>query len=151
LENYESVPSSTCSPSALLCSVFALPNAPPPSPAMCRALTAPRRPSMHHVLLLHPATAHPTALASPRLAAPRCHPVELLSAAARRRCIPSSATSCFWQSPRVAPRSTVALVLPAILPQAPRYPRHCPSSARDRHAHCRPPTLLSTTVSSFRP
>jgi hypothetical protein len=47
------------------------------------------------MLPLHLATAQPTALTSPRLAAPHCHPPELLSAAARRRRNPTGATSCF--------------------------------------------------------
>jgi hypothetical protein len=103
-------------PAPLLCSaLFSLcPTPPPPSPAMCRALTAPRGPSGHHVLLLHPAATHPTALASPRLATPRYRLPELLSAATHHRCSPTGATSCFWESPRVAPRSTAALVLPAV-------------------------------------
>jgi hypothetical protein len=53
-------------------------------------------------------------LASPRLAAPHWHPPELPSAAARRHFSPTGATSCSWQSPRVSPRSTAALALPAV-------------------------------------
>jgi hypothetical protein len=53
-------------------------------------------------------------LAAPRHAAPHCHPPELPSAAAHRRCSSTGATSCSWQSPRITPRSTAALALPAV-------------------------------------
>jgi hypothetical protein len=81
---------------------------------MCHALTAPRRPSARHVLLQHPARRSPdhAGLSTP------CHavlpPAELLCAAARHRCSPTSTTSCFLPFPRVTPRPAAALVLLAV-------------------------------------
>jgi hypothetical protein len=119
-------------PAPLLCSaLFSLcPMPPPPSPAMCRALTAPRRPFVHHVLLVHPARRSPdhaglsslcrAALPSARTALRRCSPLlqpcqhHLLLLVVTTRCSPVNRRS---SSPR------------CLLPHAPRCPRHCPSSA----------------------
>jgi hypothetical protein len=91
-----------------------------------------------------PPTTHPTALASPRLATPLCHPPELLSAAAHRRCSTTGTTSCSWQPPHIAPRPVAVLVLPAVFfrtrhaapplpelrPQPPRTPSAASTSSR---------------------
>jgi hypothetical protein len=148
LDNSRSVPSSTFSP--LPCSALSslCPTPPPPSSAMCQALTAPRRPSVHHMPLLHSAVAHPTALATPPLAAPHYHPPEPPSAAARHRCSPTGATSCFWQSPSVTPRSTATLVLPAVFSRM----RHAaPPLSELRSRPPRSPPAASTSYRSLCP
>jgi hypothetical protein len=86
-----------------------------------------------------PPAAHPTALASPRLTTPLCHPLELLPAAAHRRFSTTSATSYSWQPPRVAPRPVATLVLPTVffrtrhaappLPELGLRPPRTPSAA----------------------
>jgi hypothetical protein len=94
---------------------------------MCGAPAAPA-PSF-----LAPRAAPTPALASPCLATLLCHPPEPLSAAARHYCSSTGATSCSWQSPRIAPRSTTALVLPAVFFRtrhaAPAIARASPAAA----------------------
>jgi hypothetical protein len=140
LENYELVPSSTSSPSALLCSVFAVLDTPAaladhvlslncPAAPLCapRAAPAPRRRSPDRAGLSSPCRA---ALPSARTALRRCSPslqpcqCHLLLLAVPTRRSPVDRRS---SSPR------------CLLPHAPRCPRHCPSSARDRHARRQPP------------
>jgi hypothetical protein len=112
---------------------------------MCYAPAAPAPPFLAPCAASASAPPIPTPRwPSPRLTTPLCHPPELISTAARRLCSPTGATSCSWQTPRVAPWPAATLVLPAVFFRT----RHAtPAIAR---APPRPPRTPSTASTSSR-